>query len=164
MSFPPSGESVMSDSPSAPGRRRGGVLFPTMVILAVLVIAFSSFAGFYSDVLWFRSVNFSSVFTTQLLTRVGLFFSFGLVLAFVVLLNAWIAYRIRPVFRGLSLEQQNLDRYRVALDPFRRVILIAAAVGLLLIGGTSAAWPCWASTSNAKGIIASPPNCTMVPL
>ncbi|HAS08108.1 MAG TPA: hypothetical protein DCR52_02360, partial [Actinobacteria bacterium] len=94
MSFPPSGESVMSDSPSAPGRRRGGVLFPTMVILAVLVIAFSSFAGFYSDVLWFRSVNFSSVFTTQLLTRVGLFFSFGLVLAFVVLLNAWIAYRI----------------------------------------------------------------------
>ena len=33
-----------------------------------------------------------------------------------------------------------------------------------MIGGTSAAWPCWASTSSAKGIIASPPNCTMVPL
>jgi uncharacterized membrane protein (UPF0182 family) len=139
MSFPPSGESIISDSPSAPGRRRGGVLFPTLVILAILVIAFSSFAGFYSDILWFRSVNFSSVFTTQLITRVGLFFIFGLVLAFVVLLNAWIAYRIRPVFRGLSLEQQNLDRYRVALEPFRGAILIAAAAGLLLIGGSSAA-------------------------
>jgi len=139
MSFPPSGEPIISDSPSAPGRRRGGVLFPTLVIVAVLVIAFSSFAGFYSDILWFRSVNFTSVFTTQLVTRVGLFFVFGLLLAFGVLLNAWIAYRIRPVFRGLSLEQQNLDRYRVALEPFRRAILIAAAAGLLLIGGTSAA-------------------------
>ena len=139
MAFPPSGATTAPERSPAPGRRRGGVLFPTLVILAVLAIAFVGFTGFYTDLLWFRSVGFSSVFTTQLFTRIGLFFVFGLVLASVVALNVGIAYRLRPIFRGLSPEQQNLDRYRVALEPYRRLIVIAASAGLLLLGGASAA-------------------------
>ena len=136
MAFPPSSETI--NNPATPGRRRGGVLFPTLVILAVLAIAFTSFAGFYADLLWFKSVQLTSVFSTQLFVRIELFLVFGLLLACIVLANGVIAYRLRPIFRGLSLEQQNLDRYRVAVDPFRRVILIAAGAGLVLIGGTSA--------------------------
>ena len=139
MAFPPSGAPIAPERTPAPGRRRGGVLFPTLVILAVLAIAFVGFTGFYTDLLWYRSVGFSSVFTTQLFTRIGLFFVFGLVLALVVALNVVIAHRLRPIFRGLSPEQQNLDRYRVALDPYRRLVVIAASAGLLLLGGASAA-------------------------
>jgi hypothetical protein len=53
--------------------------------------------------------------------------------------NAVIAYRLRPTFRGLSPEQQSLDRYRIALDPYKRLILIAGSSVLVLLTGTSAA-------------------------
>ena len=42
------------------------------------------------------------------------------------MLNGYLAYRFRPIFRAISLEQQSLDRYRLALDPFRRVLLIGS--------------------------------------
>ena len=59
--------------------------------------------------------------------------------------NCWLAYRTRPAFRGLSAEQQGLDRYRVAIDPYRRVLVIAVAALLGLIAGASAAseWRTW---------------------
>lgn len=109
------------------------------MILAVLAIVFVTFTGFYTDLLWFQSVGFSSVFTITLYTRLLLFAVFGLALAGGVAINVVIAYRLRPVFRGLSPEQQSLDRYRVALDPFKRVIMLAASAVLLLLAGTSAA-------------------------
>ena len=39
--------------------------------------------------------------------------------------NCWVAYRSRPAFRGISPEQQGLDRYRVAIDPYRRALTLA---------------------------------------
>ena len=41
----------------------------------------------------------------------------------------WIAYRTRPTFRGLSPEQQSLERYRVALDPYRRLLTVRGRHG-----------------------------------
>ena len=37
----------------------------------------SGFASFWTERLWFQSVDYGSVFTTLLLTRVGLFFVFA---------------------------------------------------------------------------------------
>ena len=48
----------------------------------------------------------------MLWTRVFLFFLFGLFMAAAVGANIVIAYRVRPPFRPLSVEQQNLERYR----------------------------------------------------
>jgi len=64
---------------------------------------------------------------------------FGGLMAAAVAVNCWIAYRTRPAFRGISAEQQGLDRYRVAIDPFRRVLVIVVAGVLGLITGVSAA-------------------------
>ena len=39
----------------------------------------------------------------------------------------WLAHRLRPPFRGMTLEQQNLDRYRIALEPVRRRVVIGVS-------------------------------------
>ena len=101
-----------------PTARRGRVLVTTLVVLAVLVIGFVMFASFWTDLLWYRSVNASSVFTTQLWTRIGLFVGFGVLMAVIVGVNAWLPYRFRPVFQAMNAEQAEPravpDRARTA--------------------------------------------------
>ena len=124
---------------------------PTLVVLAVLFILFQFFTGVWTDVLWYRSVGFSQVFTTQLTTRLILFFLFGLLMAGAIVANVLIAYRVRPTFRGSSLEQQSLDRYRMAIDPYRKLIVGGIAIFLGLIAGSSASgeWRTWLQWRNA---------------
>ena len=52
--------------------RRRRVLVPTLVTLALLLFLGSIFMNVYTDRLWFRSVGYSEVWNTLLLTRVGL--------------------------------------------------------------------------------------------
>jgi uncharacterized membrane protein (UPF0182 family) len=70
--------SMSPDSAQPKPRRRGGVLLPTIIVLGLIVISFVIFTGFYTDWLWFGSVDKSEVFTTTLITRVSLFLGFGL--------------------------------------------------------------------------------------
>ncbi|MBU5895190.1 UPF0182 family protein, partial [Vibrio cholerae O1] len=70
--------------------RRVRTLLMTLGVLAVLAMAFVMFAGFWTDWLWYRSVAFSSVFTTTLWTKIGLFLVFGLLMAVAVGVNIWL--------------------------------------------------------------------------
>ncbi|MFC4905872.1 UPF0182 family protein [Actinomadura gamaensis] len=135
-------------------RRLGGgrsrLLLPALVTLAVLVIAFMTVTSVWTNLLWYRSAGLSSVYTTQLWARVTLFFGGGLLMALVVGVNMAVAHRLRPAYRPLSVEQQGLERYRVLIDPRRRII---AAVTLLLLGvltGASVAgrWQTWLAFLN----------------
>lgn len=138
--------------PRPPRLGRGPKLLLPLVIAAVVLLTLGSvFTSFYTDLLWFRSVEFSKVFTTQLRTRLLLFVVFGLITAVVVAANVLVAYRVRPPFRPLSAEQQGLERYRVGIDPYRRWVLLAAAGVLGLMAGSSAAsrWNVWLLWRNA---------------
>jgi uncharacterized membrane protein (UPF0182 family) len=100
---------------------------------------FSIFTGIYTDLLWFDSVGFGSVFTKQLTTRLLLFVVFGLVVSGSVAANFVIAYRTRPAYQGMLPGQQELDRYRMALDPYRRLVVLGLVSMLGLITGSTAA-------------------------
>ena len=100
-----------------PGRRRGRALLPTVIIAGVLLLVFSIFTGFYTDLLWFQSVDYASVFTTALWTKTVLFVVFGLLMAAAVAVNIVVAWRTRPAYQALIAGQQELDRYRMAIDP-----------------------------------------------
>ncbi len=134
---------VRPPRPTFSGRPR--LLAPVLVIVAVLVVLIAVGIGLYTDLLWFRSVDYSGVFTTVLRTRVLLFLGFGVLMAVIVGVNIAVAYRARPPFRPMSLEQQNLERYRVAIEPFQRLALIGVASLLGLFAGLSAAsrWQTW---------------------
>jgi uncharacterized protein len=125
--------------PGRPASRRSRVLLPTVVVLAALMIFFGVFTSFWTERLWYQSEGFSEVFGKTLVTRIGLFVLFGLVMALSVAVNAYIAWRLRPVHRPSSVEQQSLDRYREAIDPIRRWIVLGVALLLGLIAGGSAA-------------------------
>ncbi|MFF3427038.1 UPF0182 family protein [Streptomyces sp. NPDC002602] len=137
----PSGPRMRVGRPS----RRARTLLMTLGVLAVLAMLFIMFAGFWTDWLWFRSVEYSSVFTTTLWTKVGLFAVFGLLMAGAVGFNIWLAHRLRPPLSAMSMEQQSLDRYRMSVAPYKKWLLLGIAAIVGLIAGASAAgqWKTW---------------------
>ncbi|WP_344497222.1 UPF0182 family protein [Streptomyces enissocaesilis] len=137
----PTGPRIRVGRPS----RRARTLLMTLGVLAVLAMAFVMFAGFWTDWLWYRSVRYSSVFTTTLWTKIGLFAAFGLLMALAVGVNIWLAHRLRPPLSAMSLEQQNLDRYRMGIAPYKKWVLLAvtALVGLIAGASASGQWRTW---------------------
>ncbi|MFI5802352.1 UPF0182 family protein [Streptomyces sp. NPDC051561] len=142
----PTGPRIRVGRPS----RRARTLLMTLGVLAVLAMAFVMFAGFWTDWLWYRSVKYSSVFTTTLWTKIGLFAVFGLLMAAAVGVNIWLAHRLRPPLSAMSMEQQSLDRYRMGLAPFKKWVLIAitALVGLIAGASASGQWRTWLLSLN----------------
>ncbi|MFE7972385.1 UPF0182 family protein [Streptomyces shenzhenensis] len=137
----PTGPRIRAGRPS----RRVRTLLMTLGVLAVLGMAFTMFAGFWTDWLWYRSVHYSSVFTTTLWTKIGLFAVFGLLMALAVGFNIWLAHRLRPPLSAMSMEQQSLDRYRMGIAPFKKWLLLGITALVGLIAGASAAsqWRTW---------------------
>ncbi|MFD8673688.1 UPF0182 family protein [Streptomyces seoulensis] len=137
----PTGPRIRAGRPS----RRVRTLLVTLGVLAALGMAFTMFAGFWTDWLWYRSVHYSSVFTTTLWTKIGLFFVFGLLMALAVGFNIWLAHRTRPPLSAMSMEQQSLDRYRMGIAPYKTWLLLAVTALVGLIAGASAAgqWRVW---------------------
>ncbi|MFJ8432307.1 UPF0182 family protein [Kitasatospora sp. NPDC094019] len=133
-----------------PPSRRARVLLLTLGVLAVLFLLFVMFAGFWTDWLWFKSVHYSSVFTTQLWTKIGLFAVFGLLMAVIVGFNVWLAHRLRPPLSAMSVEQQSLDRYRSGLAPFKRWALLGVSLVIGLVAGAAASgqWRTWLLWTN----------------
>ncbi|MDP9182288.1 MAG: UPF0182 family protein, partial [Actinomycetota bacterium] len=133
-----------------PGRPRP--LVSAVVAVLVLIVLAGVFVSLYTDLLWFRETGHSNVFTTVLRTKVLLFVMFGLLMAVTVGANLAIAYRMRPPFRPLSLEQQNLEPYRVALERFLLPVLLLVSGVFGLFAGLSASsrWRTWVLWRNGQ--------------
>ncbi len=124
--------------PAPRGPRRPRPLLLTVIVVGVLVIGFSLFAGIWTDKLWFSSLGYSSVFSKLLWTRVLLFTLFGGLMALIVGVNLYLAFRLRPMFRPHSPEQANLERYREVITPMRRLLLLGVSVVFGIFAGVSA--------------------------
>src|SRR2546423_7748959 len=140
--------------------RRGRV---TLIVLAAVVLLFM-FLGWlvnaWTDYLWFSEVHYTGVFTTVLWTRVGLFLVFGALIALIVWFNLWLAYRVRPLLRPHSAEQQSLDRYRMLLTPrFGLWIgILAAIAGFFSRLPAPGRWSLWLLFANPQNLgVQDPP-------
>ncbi|MBC7462699.1 MAG: UPF0182 family protein [Actinobacteria bacterium] len=120
-------------------------LVVTVAILGVAFLALVSLSGFYADLLWFRSVSFTSVWTTTLKTKASLFIITGLLTSLIILVNIIIAYRRRPLYVPLSIEADNLERYRGQIEPIRRLATAGLGVVLFYFAGTAGTqmWTSW---------------------
>ena len=138
-------------NPRAGMPARPRLFAPIAAIVGVLLLVGGVGVSQYTELLWFRETGFTSVFTTVLLTRALLFVGFGVLMATIVGANLVIAYRSRPAFRGMSLEQQNLERYRTAVEPFLLPVLLLVSGVLGVFAGLSAAtrWQTWLLWRNA---------------
>ena len=132
-------------------KRRLGPLQITIAVVVVISLALVSMSGFYADWLWFKSVNFTSVWSTVLMTKVVLFVVAGLVTATLILLNVVIAYKKRPLYVPMTVEADNLERYRAQIEPIKRWVVIGLGLALFYFAGTSGSmvWSTWLLFKNS---------------
>ena len=123
-------------NPRADHRRK--VLVPTMITLAALLLVGSVFTSIWTDRLWYKSVGFSNVFGTIIGTRILLFAVFGVIFGAVVMANIILAFRLRPATVPMRRDDPAY-RYREALTPILRPVVIVLAIILTAITGSVAA-------------------------
>jgi uncharacterized protein len=123
----------------------------TAGILVALGALFTYFSGYYVDWLWFKSVDFTSVWSTVLTTKLELFFLIGLVTSLVISLNIYLAYKRRPLYVPTSIEISGLERLRAQVEPIRRWVFLAIVVALTYFAGTSGTsyWRQWLLFKNS---------------
>jgi uncharacterized protein len=120
--------------PSLTLSRRVKISLAVVVTIIVLLIVAANLVGVYINWLWFGEVGFRGVYRGIITTKLVLFLIFAVLMAAILGGNIVIAYMVRPPFRPLSTEQQNLERYRVILEQRKRLIL----AGIMGLAGLSA--------------------------
>jgi uncharacterized protein len=131
--------------------RRAKLVIGAIAVLLVLFTAIGTLTNVYVDYLWFDETGYTEVFWTELQTRLLLFAVAGVAMGGLVALSVYLAYRFRPTFRPMSLEQQNLERYRQSVEPRRGLVLTAVGVVLGLFAGFTAqgSWETWLQFRNS---------------
>ncbi len=142
----------MRSSPLPRMSRRGRVTVGVLVGVFVLFTLLGWGVNAWTDWLWFDEVHYTGVFSTVLTTRLLLFLAVGAAMAIVIGGNLYLAYRLRPLLRPHSSEQQTLDRYRVALSPRIGIWITVVSLVVGLFAGLSAQgrWDTWMLFRNAQ--------------
>jgi uncharacterized membrane protein (UPF0182 family) len=120
------------------GLRRRWLLWLAIGVAAVAIL-FTALTGFYIDILWFREVQLSSVFWTVFRTRINLALLFGVAFFLLMYVNLLIVRTIRPRYRVYSPEEEYVERYRVAFEPYARWVLPAVSALFALFAATGVA-------------------------
>ncbi|SDM16782.1 hypothetical protein SAMN05421874_1426 [Nonomuraea maritima] len=132
--------------------RRPRLLLPVVIALVVIVALFFLFSGIYTDYLWFDATGFTSIFSGVLLTQIVLFLVGAALMVAIAGGNMLLAFRTRPMFGPAMFGgSSGADRYRMALDPHRKLIYIVGMALLALFSGSSFAgqWQTWLQFVNA---------------
>ncbi|MBG0739487.1 UPF0182 family protein [Paeniglutamicibacter antarcticus] len=134
----------MTSRPASPNRptnsrRRRGPLLPTLITVAVLVIAFVFFVNVYTDVLWYKQLGFLEVFWRENASRVLIFLAAFLIMGGGIYASVRVAYRARPVYAPDNQTQDTLNHYQAQLEPVRRLVMIGVPAVFGLFAGTAAA-------------------------
>ncbi|CAN2177396.1 COG1615 Uncharacterized conserved protein [Candidatus Nanopelagicaceae bacterium] len=121
-----------------------GILFA----LGALLVYFS---GFYIDWLWFKSVDFTSVWSKVLTTKIELFLIVGLLTSLVISFNIFIAYKRRPLYVPTSIEINGVERLRGQIEPIRIWVFLGVVLVLTYFAGSSgmAFWREWLLFTNS---------------
>jgi uncharacterized protein len=138
--------SDLTVDPSPRGRHRGRWwLIGAVVVFIVLLVSLRSLAGLYTDSLWFSSVGYHNVFSTLLVTKLGLFGVFGAIFFAVLWINLVVCDRIAGHDIVLAQEDELVRRYQQYVRPYAGRIYVALAFVLALIGGsgTVGQWQNW---------------------
>lgn len=114
------------------------MLVPTLLIIAAAVLVWVVFSELWTKKLWFDSVAFPQVFSTQLAAQVILFVVFFALMALAVGGNMWIAFRLRPDHRRGG-QSALLDRYRELLEANKWLAILLPAGFFGLMAGAGAA-------------------------
>lgn len=138
--------------------RRAIIIGVAAVVLAAILLGAG--ATFYTDLLWFREVGFTSVFWKQIVTKIGLGAVFGGFFAVFLLLNLWVVRKITSPRRLFTVSDAVLERYRTTLQPYVGWAVLGMALLFGLIAGSSATskWRDWLMFQNSVNFGATDPQ------
>jgi uncharacterized protein len=123
--------------------RRAIIIGVAAIVLAAILLGAG--ATFYTDLLWFREVGFTSVFWKQIVTKIGLGAVFGGFFAGLLVLNLWVVRKITSPRRLFTVSDAVLERYRTTLQPYVGWAVLGMALLFGLFAGSSAMskWRDW---------------------
>ncbi len=139
-------------------RRRWPIVL--VVGLVAVIILLTALSGFFVDLLWFREVDYSAVFWTILRTKVALGLIFGVVFFAMLYVNLLIVRLVTPRYRALTPEQELIERYRMAFEPYAWWLLpVFAGVIALFVGfGVTSEWRTFLLWRNSGGVTFGTPD------
>jgi len=127
--------------------------------IVALFLSARSLANFYVDLLWFGSVDQSSVFWTSLGSKafLGAFFSLGF--AAVAFISLTLAERLGPSDLPIGPEREVVERYRLLVGNRTRLLRLAVSVvfGLMVGLPAIAQWQEWLLFRNSQSFGTSDP-------
>jgi uncharacterized membrane protein (UPF0182 family) len=122
-----------------------------VVVLIVIFLSLKTFATFYTDALWFSSVDLHSVWVKLFEVKVGLFITFSAIFAVMLLASLLVAERLAPKGPSLDAEDEFVKRYQEVIGPYSRWLRVGVVVVLSLIVGSQAIgqWQNWILFKNS---------------
>ncbi len=148
--IPPSPPKQKPAGPSKETTKKSKTLRIAVISLVALIIfgiiSLRGAAGIYTDYLWFDSLNFSSIWTSIVITRILLalvFFGLFLGLAWA---NFAIASKVAPKTRPSGPEEDALSKYHSSPIGKRRWIthlLVGGFLALIIGVGANNQWENW---------------------
>jgi len=131
-----------------------------VVLIIVLIIALQALANFYTNYLWYRSVDYTMVWRLMIETKLVLAVVFcGLV--FVALWSSlWVVDRIAPRALLVSPELEIVRRYQqlVGRHTFALRTVVSLFVAFLVGSGASGQWQNWLLFRSGKSFGTSDPQ------
>ena len=134
----------------APGRGRV-ILIVAAVVLVVVITSLRGVASFWTDYLWFESLDQEGVFMGKLKAQLFLVGVFTGTFFLVMWLNLVIADRSAPAYAAYAAEDEVVDRYRELVGNRQGLVrvLVSLVFALIAGAGTSGMWNEWILFNNA---------------
>jgi uncharacterized membrane protein (UPF0182 family) len=131
--IPPDDNRPVATDEGGGGRRILWILLPLL-----LLVLFNRLMAFYTDLMWYQSLNLEAVFATRLWAQLGLFAAGALFFWLVVALNVWFARRFTTSRVGRTPVEAFADGAGISVTG---LLLGAGAVVAILVGiSTSGQW------------------------
>lgn len=135
---------------ATPTDRKVSPVTVSIVILSAIFFALVGASGVYTDWLWFDQLGFSGVFTTQIISQVGLFAAAAAIAGLLTWLSVWFAIKTRPVYVR-QIEGDIFSAYRALAEQLRKVVQILLPLVVAVLAGLASAaqWTTFAVFANS---------------
>ncbi|MBV8464225.1 MAG: UPF0182 family protein [Acidimicrobiales bacterium] len=157
---PPSDMAASARPARRPHLRRRRWIIALVILLIILGASLRTFAVFYTDALWFSSVNLHGVWLTLFEVKLGLLVAFSLIFAAMLTASLLVAERLAPKGPAIDAEDEFVKRYREIIGPYARWLRVVVIVALSLIVGSQAVgqWQNWLLYRNATSFHMTDPQ------
>jgi len=110
-----------------------------VVVIVIILLSASWLSTFYTDLLWYDEVGYTSVFWKRIVTQIWLFFAFGLLFFVILYANIWLARRFTPRYEkpqgDLSPVEESVTRFRESAGKWLGRGLVALSIIISFVVG-----------------------------